>query len=687
MRQDISLSNDVAHLDLEERKEILKQKLKNNNNFTEEELEKMLSYDNTNEDLLFKYIMCLDKDKAHLMILKYSQFISVSKIRELTDNKFGKNIELGFRKKTFKEFFFGALSALVSKDIKKYENIMLTIYLLVKSKLINNQPFDTDNFEALYFYLCYLLCNKWKINEKKEDKYYDELAFYLSELQDFKVYALNQTYEEEKKDLNKFLIVCFSILNLNKKNYDEIEQVLFTLNKPKEDDVNQAIKNCEFQISRHPSRKIILEQFRTKFNKNDFNDLISFKISNYNIDISEKSFRYEYLIKNNIYKRYDKQIFELLNIMYSSDLLKYLIDSVYNTYGKKGKHFFNRKDSIEKLWNNIIIFVPFKLEEVSGFSYRHFSKIFIPIYMICHFKTKVENEIFTLGAFIRIIIHETLGHFLISYKYFMFYANLEENLDSPRMIEQIKNINKEEYIEFIGKKLAEIAISILNNPNIIEDKEEKLSQSFEKIIGKDYAKSLASKLIKNKKDEKYNEEQNIIEKVQYLGLEEKKEDFIRQLSNKITDILFDLIFDEFDSHLSTLKENNKNYQEKESGNIAEFLLFGDFSQNLTLKQCMFLLNEENYKNTNLFEFRMKFKNLIYAKNDEFLLQTKNESKIFGSLFSDYYEIYQEYSSQKNNFNEPKLFRKDLGDNFDKNFQSFNCFFVKNKPLEELDKSA
>ena len=184
------------------------------------------------------------------------------------------------------------------------------------------------------------------------------------------------------------------------------------------------IKDFEGLLVSCPLEESKKEEFKKKLKMEEVNVLLRYDIVDEEIFIPEKCFRYHYIIKNNIYKKYENKIKNLLNIIFSSDLIKQLFEGLFNLKDRKMKYFFNGKDSIEELWNNIILFIPFKLTGISGFSYRHILKIFISIYMICHFNTEIENEIFNLGAFVRVIIHEIMGHFFISYRYFMFFANI-----------------------------------------------------------------------------------------------------------------------------------------------------------------------------------------------------------------------------------------------------------------------
>ena len=183
-------------------------------------------------------------------------------------------------------------------------------------------------------------------------------------------------------------------------------------------------------------------------------------------------------------------------MIYKSGLIKQLFKAIYINDNKTKNllFFFESEESVEYLWKKIILFVPLKIEKISGFSYKEFFKIFISVYKIKHFKTNLENEIFTLGAFVRTLIHEIFGRFMIAYIFFMLYTNMEDfkKNDSLRMENQVKELNKECFIELIGKTLAEIYLKIFkDNKNKIDDSklfndyyemlEKKLFTEFEKI--------------------------------------------------------------------------------------------------------------------------------------------------------------------------------------------------------------
>ena len=125
-----------------------------------------------------------------------------------------------------------------------------------------------------------------------------------------------------------------------------------------------------------------------------------------------------------------------------------------------------------------------------------------------------------------------------------------------------------------------------------------------------------------------------------------------------------------------MKKKHESYKVNDSGNFVEFLLFNDFTQDMNLKQCLFLLDEDSYKNTNLFKFRSEFKNLNFKENKDFLASTNKDKKIFANLFSQFASLYESDGYIYNNFISLKSFRGNNGDSLNKRYESFQCFNIK-----------
>ena len=78
-KKDNSL-NEIVKLSLKERKEIVKNKL-NQPNITKEDLNDLLNYDNTNEDLIFKYLNNFNQ-LEYTLIQKYICVLSLKNIED-----------------------------------------------------------------------------------------------------------------------------------------------------------------------------------------------------------------------------------------------------------------------------------------------------------------------------------------------------------------------------------------------------------------------------------------------------------------------------------------------------------------------------------------------------------------------------------------------------------------------------
>ena len=123
---------------------------------------------------------------------------------------------------------------------------------------------------------------------------------------------------------------------------------------------------------------------------------------------------------------------------------------------------------------------------------------------------------------------------------------------------------------------------------------------------------------------------------------------------------------------------NKTFEEEESGNLFEFLLFGNFESEMNLLECLFLLNIKNYSITFL-DFRKKFKkigNLNYEETKEFIKNINKDDYINPTLFEkfkiDYKDLtYEQYEkiSKKHNFKKNNMCPYEL---LSKKFGGFGC---------------
>ena len=641
-------SKKISQLSLKKRKEIVQEKLKIKE-INSEMFNELLIMDNTNEELIYRYIISLSSDEniALAAMQKYSYYISFQKIKDIQMKVFkGKN--MGFRSTSYKTLFFNILNAIYKgNELDSYFSIIKTTYSKIEK---NNQPFDLENFEAFYYYLCSSLETEFHKYENNRAEYISSLEKYIKSIKsDLDLYK-KDNYEEEKKDIKKFLTIFYSILNVNMENILQFTQFAYILKKPDILSIKKRIEITAEDIKGCYGQEIADKFLKKVEDEKIFSRIETSLIDENDIEIQEKCYIYDYISKNNIFKQYEKELINLLKVIFKSDLMKSLVKIIYKTEGENILYYFDEENSIEDLWNNKILFVPYKIKNVSSFTYRDTFHILIPIYKFSHFESTIENEIFTLGAFIRVIIREVLGHLMASYFFYMFYVNIGSyNNYLFSMKDKISELNKKIIGECVGYYLAKICKD--NSYKINET--DFFRNKFENIIGKNYAEKLIKILFEEKKIDVSKDEENVI-------------------SNKIIGILMEFIYDEFNSYISDLEKNNEKYKDDDSGNLVEFLLFSNFGQDINLKECLFLLNEKNYKITNIFKYRSEFINLKDKQNDIFLSELIRDDKIFKNLFSRYISFYNKNKNGNHNLNIYKNFVENSNINLNRKYESFEC---------------
>ena len=105
----------IDQLSLKQRKEMVKEKLKENANLDAETIKSLLQYNNLDEELIVMYIKSLKPEEAEIELKEYSNFLSVEAIKDLEKNKLKKN--LANRRKSFKSFFMESLFSLIIQKI------------------------------------------------------------------------------------------------------------------------------------------------------------------------------------------------------------------------------------------------------------------------------------------------------------------------------------------------------------------------------------------------------------------------------------------------------------------------------------------------------------------------------------------------------------------------------------------
>ena len=85
-----------------------------------------------------------------------------------------------------------------------------------------------------------------EINKKKNfDEYIETINNYVKTISDVLNKYRNEDYEEEKKNLKKFLTIFFSIISLDNENNYQISQVAVILKEPFSDEEWETIIKAE----------------------------------------------------------------------------------------------------------------------------------------------------------------------------------------------------------------------------------------------------------------------------------------------------------------------------------------------------------------------------------------------------------------------------------------------------------
>ena len=207
---------EIYKLSLKERRQKVMNELKKEA-LKFEELVLLLFFDNTNENLLYRYILSFNENDIYNELEKFSYFISLLKIKDLQNKLLG-NHNQRFRNVTNKEFFFQFLSAIKEGNETSINQKLSVINIARNAMVTNNQPFDINfNLEAFYYHISCLLVAKIE-GKKKRDKtifinYLNGLKRYLCLLSDeLSEYAINQY--KEKEDIKKILTII--VIHLDK---------------------------------------------------------------------------------------------------------------------------------------------------------------------------------------------------------------------------------------------------------------------------------------------------------------------------------------------------------------------------------------------------------------------------------------------------------------------------------------
>ena len=408
----------------------LKKSDKNYNN----KLINLLNQNNLNNDVVFEYLNNIDIKLVNINDLQFFKFI-------LSPQQQTKLI----KKNIFKEIFDSKqeLINMLQNLNKKNDNEIIQYFEDVKKK-INlkniNTPFiyilnyDQENMFAFCFFIIFELLNN--INNNRINYIKQIIKKFFSE------YINNLTSKNINK--NDLLYIYFTFFNFEYTN--DLTKINEKFKKKDFDELKHKFKKIKFN---EIGKKIILSKFETIVDKCGYNNETFKEIYKYEIFPLKRVQENNFFFFNKKMKNY--YLMHLKNLLFSN-IMKNIFNEFKddfintNTEEKKYEYLFTKESSFIELKKHLYFF-PFKIEEsirkISGITIKNTMDIIIFIYPkniinLSLLLDKYGNKIFLInhvlnsGYFIITMIHETSGHYLFTYYYYLQEPNIIITTSTPK---------------------------------------------------------------------------------------------------------------------------------------------------------------------------------------------------------------------------------------------------------------
>lgn len=402
---------------------------------------KLLIKDNTNTELLIKYLHFLEKNNKNIKYKyfedfqkEYNYYIIAFTNEELLKNNFKGN------KISERELFFDLLKRIISLDIKKEKNSFHEeIETKLKTTQIFNQPIDFNN-EELYWYRNRIIIyfSLKKIFSKDNMAKFLLMKNCIIKIFKRKLLDINNTYILKDKELLTSLIIFIAIpqddlycdfnLNLiesknnNKERNEELIKRHFKYNNGHYELLESKNSNNNF---------ILVEDIKTICLDNFILNL------NTDINLTKEELKNYDELKNYFYNFLDvSKINKFLSKIYCSRVFREAFVFLYPDYYKFPFH--NEEEAL-KFINDNAHYVPFKimtsgavtdkftLEMYYIFKTREYF-ININISLINKYKNLIIKILYS-SSFVKTNYHEINHEF---YNIFFFHSNGNIPIETPR---------------------------------------------------------------------------------------------------------------------------------------------------------------------------------------------------------------------------------------------------------------
>ncbi len=549
-------------------------------------LEEAIEYDNTNNEIVYNYLLYLKHENEKINIKKDNA------LKERIKKKFNECLnnfkvclstnqlkKLGCNEKSQKDIFYDLIEKIKDAKVDNYDEIVNKLNK-INDKIEFNNNISIDNLNLCYYSILVNLKNIILRNEFEENKKEEKLN------EENKNIKIKNEKDEEKKNINNIII---------EKN--EIEKKL--------DEEENITKNKKIKIEEKINEEIT--QLKTKLKTTKVYKIIEF-------------YKKKNLLKEKEKGNFNLFFFSLLRAEFEK-LIDFSRQFDEDEKEKKLNYNFNEDDNKSEIINNFTEETfnenKDKIRGIKDYDYKVQKYLRLSKFNKTHFNKKYLDII---KNFFKEILKSTTIKSLIEFIYYSEYINCL-NLYSERIIDEIfEQIYFLPYeLEYISAMSDADSCSIFTSGLILVPKGYTTKNLFEnpevkilnfgkitiilthEIIG--HIIKIYLKKLKLTNEDNSPSNNNLYNKLKTKYGKNKK--------------LFEIV-QEFKKNIDKFDDD------EEGGNQIEIFLYGEIKNTVSINECLYLLDLNNYK-----------KHFNDFKNDFVAISKKNESDKYKYKVNDF----------------------------------------------------
>ena len=427
-------------------------------------LEEALEYDNTNNEIVYNYLLYLKNEFENIDIKKDKA------LKERCKNKFNECLnnfkvclstdqlkKLGCNEKSQKDIFYSIIKDIKDAKDDDYDEIVNKLNK-INDKYEFNNNISIDNLNLCYYSILanlknIILGNEFEENKKEEklneenkiieikneknkieEKLNEEITQLKFKLKSPKVSEIIEFYKKkdliEEKEKDNFNLFFFSLLRA------EFEKFIYFSGQFDDDEKE---KKLNYNFNEDDNKSEIIDNF-TEETFNEHKNIIR-GIKDYDYKV-QKYLRLSKFNKTHFNKKYLDIIKKFFKEILKSTTIKSLIEFIYHSEYINCLNLYSER-IIDEIFEQIY-FLPYELEYISAMSDADSCSIFtsglilVPKeYNAKNLFEKPEVKILNFGKITIILTHEIIGHIIKIYLKKLNLAN-EDNSPSNNLYNKLK---------------------------------------------------------------------------------------------------------------------------------------------------------------------------------------------------------------------------------------------------------